>query len=174
MEVDSLMLDALSPAVDAGIGLGDYTTYDYYDSLRDENPDIGAIEYDPVDFDPPPDPPTVYTSIPEVIYTRRARCTGEIIDDGGSTVSSRGLCWDTSVNPTISDFHVACSTGVVFSGFITELAAGTTYHVRAWAYSYELEDYFYGEDRTFTTPINSKVKTSGNYYRLNGQTVIIH
>ena len=169
--LDTFDLQDVSPCIDAGIGVG--LTYDYKGNLIDEDPDMGAIEYDGEEPEPPPDPPTVTIGIPEVIYTRQARCSGNVTDDGGGTVSARGLCWSTSINPTTSDSHIACGTGTgAFSGFIDNIQAGTTYHVRSYATNEEATSY--GEDRTFTTPINSKVKTSGNYYRLNGQTVVIH
>lgn len=169
---DSLMIDILSPAVDAGIGLGAYSTYDYRDSLRDASPDIGAFEYGAEDFDPP-DPPTITTTTPVVIYTRLASSGGSSLDDGGGTISAKGLCWSTSANPTILDSKVVCGTGEsAFSGYITGLAAGTTYHCRAYATNATATSY--GADIEFTTPIHSTAKTGGKILKTGGKIVIIH
>ncbi len=172
LDVDSLMINVLSPAVNAGIGLGYYTTKDYLDSLRDASPDIGAIEYGSTSFDPP-DPPSVTTTTPTVIYTRLARAGGTSIDDGGGTISTKGICWSTSANPTTSDSKTACGTGMgVFSGYMDNLQAGATYHCRAYVTNETSTQY--GSDLTFTTPVKSYVKTGGKYLKTGGKYVILH
>jgi hypothetical protein len=166
------MIDTLSPAIDARVGLGAYSTYDYRDSLRDASPDIGAFEYGAEDFDPP-DPPTVTTTTPVIIYTRLARAGGNCTDDGGGTVSAKGYCWSTSANPTTSDSKVSGGTGEgAFSGYITGLAANTTYHVRSYATNQTAT--VYGSDVEFTTPVHSTGKTGGKYLKYQNKILILH
>ncbi len=60
---------------------------------------------------------------------------GNITSDGNSTVTVRGVCWNTSTSPTISLLTKTIDgTGTGnFSSNITGLIAGTTYYVRAYA-----------------------------------------
>ena len=70
---------------------------------------------------------------------------------GSATVGTRGLCWNTTGAPTVSDSHVASGTGVgSFAVQLTGLSAGTTYYVRAYAKIGGT--YRYGNMLTFTTP----------------------
>jgi hypothetical protein len=172
VEVDSLMIDVLSPAKDAGIGLGEFTVYDYRDSLRDENPDIGAYEEGGTNPDIPPDPPQITTVTPSVIYTRLARSGGNDLDDGGGTISAKGICWSTSANPTTSDSHTTNGTGEgAFSEFISNLKAGTIYHVRAYCTNETAT--VYGSDMEFITPDYSINKTGGKLIKMNGKILIL-
>lgn len=75
---------------------------------------------------------------------------GYITDDGDTTVIARGVCWSTSINPTILNSHTSDSSGTgVFTSNITGLSSATTYHVRAYATN--SVGTAYGVDRTFTT-----------------------
>ncbi len=59
---------------------------------------------------------------------------GNVIADGGSTVTARGVCWSTSTNPTISDSKTTNGTGTgSYTSSLTGLTRGTTYYVRAYA-----------------------------------------
>lgn len=59
---------------------------------------------------------------------------GNVTSDGGSSVTSRGLCWSISPNPTTTDMHTTDGNGVgSFNSSITGLNQGTTYYVRAYA-----------------------------------------
>ena len=63
-----------------------------------------------------------------------ATCGGDITDNGGLNVTARGVCWSTSLNPTIADSHTADGGGSgVFSSSITGLNVNTIYYVRAYA-----------------------------------------
>jgi len=53
---------------------------------------------------------------------------------GGATVTARGVCWATTLNPTVSDSHTLNGTGNgTFTSSITGLSPETTYYVRAYA-----------------------------------------
>lgn len=80
-----------------------------------------------------------------------AKCSGNVTSDGGSAVTDRGLCWSTFSNPMIYHSHISCGTGVgEFDGQLTELEAGTVYHVRAYATNSEGTKYS-DEEKTLTT-----------------------
>ena len=84
------------------------------------------------------------------ITSSSASCGGDISSEGNVPVTSRGICWSTSVNPTTGDHKIYSGSGPgVFSVSITGLAPSTTYHVRAWATN--SVGTAYGNDISFTT-----------------------
>lgn len=59
---------------------------------------------------------------------------GNITDNGDATINSRGVCWSTTSNPTLSNSHTVDGSGSgIFSSSITGLLQQTTYYVRAYA-----------------------------------------
>ena len=76
---------------------------------------------------------------------------GGSVDVFGSTkLKECGICWGTSHNPTINDSHI--SDGSDTGGFfcdMTDLSAGTTYYVRAYAINGA--GVVYGQEESFTT-----------------------
>jgi uncharacterized protein (TIGR02145 family) len=79
---------------------------------------------------------------------------GSITNDGGSTISAKGICWSTSPNPTISDSKSTDGTGTAtFTSFMTGLSASVTYYVRAYATNSTGTGY--GNQQTFTTSSTS-------------------
>lgn len=59
---------------------------------------------------------------------------GNITDEGTGTVISRGICWTTSINPTITNSKTSDGAGAGnFTSNLTGLSAATTYFVRAYA-----------------------------------------
>ena len=94
--------------------------------------------------------PTVTTSPVSTITYHAASCGGNVISDGGLPVTSRGVCWSTSHNPTIAENHTTDGTGTGnFISNITGLSASTTYYVRAYAIN--SVGVAYGEEVIFTT-----------------------
>lgn len=78
--------------------------------------------------------PTVTTNEISDVTPSTASCGGNVTNDGGSKVISRGVCWSKSQNPIVGD---SCTkdggdTGD-FTSSITGLSANTTYYVRAYA-----------------------------------------
>jgi hypothetical protein len=98
-----------------------------------------------------PDPPTVILSAPVARHTRLGYANANVTDDGGGTVSARGVCWSTSESPTTSDSKTTRGTGTgSYSNQITGLNANTTYYVRAYATNEN--GTAYSSQRSFTTP----------------------
>lgn len=94
--------------------------------------------------------PIVTTGTVSDIAAFSASCGGTVVDDGGATVTARGVCWSTSQNPTVSNSHTTDGTGVgAFTSSISGLAASTTYYVRAYATN--SAGTAYGSQVTFTT-----------------------
>ncbi len=76
---------------------------------------------------------------------------GEVTDDGGEAVTERGVCWNTSGNPTTDDDKTDDGTGTgSFSSALTGLDPNTTYFVRAYAINNNGTSY--GDEVTFLTP----------------------
>jgi uncharacterized protein (TIGR02145 family) len=96
------------------------------------------------------DIPTVVTSGTSSITQNSATISGNVTSDGGTTVTSRGICWSTSANPTTADNVVASGSGTgSFNSNLTSLDANTTYHARAYATNGL--GTAYGADLQFTT-----------------------
>ena len=75
---------------------------------------------------------------------------GTVTCDGGSAVTSRGVCWNTSTAPTTSNDKTVNGSGMgVFTSNITGLAGGTTYFARAYATSSAGTSY--GNELSFST-----------------------
>lgn len=59
---------------------------------------------------------------------------GNITDDKGSPILIRGVCWNTTQNPTIEIYKTTDGIGSgIFTSNITGLMANTTYYLRAYA-----------------------------------------
>lgn len=94
--------------------------------------------------------PTLTTNSVTSITTTSASCGGNISSDGGSAVTSRGVVWSTSQNPTIADSKTIDGTGIgSFLSTITGLSPGTLYYIRAYATT--LSGTAYGGQQQFTT-----------------------
>jgi uncharacterized protein (TIGR02145 family) len=75
---------------------------------------------------------------------------GNVIADGGSPVTTRGVCWSTAPNPTADGSHTNNGTGTgIFTSSLTSLTPGTTYNVRAYATNNVGTGY--GNEISFTT-----------------------
>ena len=95
--------------------------------------------------------PTITTDSVTNIADTTATCGGNVTNDGGATVTARGVCWSTSQNPTINDSHTTNGSGTgSFNSSITGLTPLTTYYVRAYATN--SVGTTYGEEVSFTPP----------------------
>lgn len=93
---------------------------------------------------------TVITGSVSGINPTSASSGGSVVADGGFAVSSRGVCWSTAMQPTISNNHTSDGSGLGdFVSGITNLEPGTTYYLRAYARN--SSGVAYGEQVSFTT-----------------------
>lgn len=77
-----------------------------------------------------------------------ARCGGDVTDDGGSAITSKGVCWNTTGNPTIAGNRTNDGSGTgIFTSTLTNLQPGTRYYVRA--YGTNGSGTFYGNQQEF-------------------------
>lgn len=108
--------------------------------------------------------PTLTTK--SVIYNitkNSAQSGGNVTDDGGTTVTARGVCWSTSQNPTISDDHTTDGSGTgSFTSSLSGLTRNTTYYVRAYATN--SVGTAYGNEISFQTWYGSVTDYDGNVY----------
>ena len=95
--------------------------------------------------------PRVVTTDVMDVSSNSVRCGGTILDEGGSAIVYRGVCWSLHQNPSLSDDFVYAegSIGNQFTCYITGLEDETTYYVRAFAMNND--GVGYGEQKTFTT-----------------------
>jgi hypothetical protein len=94
--------------------------------------------------------PTVTTAAISGITMTQAAGGGNVTSDGGASVTDRGVCWSTLVNPTTADTctHNNSGTGT-FTSSLSGLVVHTGYHVRAFAINSVGTGY--GSDVSFTT-----------------------
>ncbi len=113
--------------------------------------------------------PSVTTSSVSDIMAETADCGGDVTDWGGADVTVRGVCWNTTGTPTISDSFTEDEDGTGdFTSTLYPLNETTTYYVRAYATNSAGTGY--GDQVTFTTQtaaddVEVTVATdgSGNY-----------
>ncbi len=104
---------------------------------KDENNDVHVTTYTPQD-----------------ITQTSAVCGGEVILTEGLSLNELGVCWSESSNPTVGDAHLSTTNwSKPYVCTLTGLEPGTSYHVRA--YALRGSDYYYGEDKSFTTEGNN-------------------
>ena len=102
--------------------------------------------------------PTVITTAISGITSSSAKSGGNVTDNGGSSITARGVCWDISPNPTIADNRTTNGIGTgTFTSNITGLTENTTYYVRAYATN--SQGTAYGEELDFTTNAESVTVT---------------
>lgn len=94
--------------------------------------------------------PKVETGEVLQIMQTSAVVKGTVVNDGGTTIIEKGVCWSTDSIPTIADNCIPSETGEAsFSVSITGLSEETTYYVRVYAIN-EV-GVGYGVEKSFTT-----------------------
>ncbi|MEI7726806.1 MAG: LamG-like jellyroll fold domain-containing protein, partial [Bacteroidota bacterium] len=94
--------------------------------------------------------PTVSTTPVSSITQNTVISGGNVTSDGGAAVTSRGVCWSTFSNPTISDSHTFNGTGTgTFTSNLNGLSPNTLFYLRAYATN--SVGTAYGNEVSFTT-----------------------
>ncbi len=111
-------------------------------------------------------PSVTTTAVAEISYTT-AISGGNVTNDGGAPIVSRGVCWNTSVGPTIENSKTIEGSGSgSYTSNITQLTSNTLYHLRAYATN--SAGTAYGNQETFTTYSTGQAVTvsdvEGNIY----------
>jgi hypothetical protein len=97
-----------------------------------------------------PTVPVVSTAPVTDITQTTAVSGGNVTSEGGDLVFAKGVCWNTSPNPTVSGPHTMDGGGLgSYESDLTGLAPATLYYVRAYATNNI--GTAYGEELTFTT-----------------------
>ena len=106
--------------------------------------------------------PTVTTTVVSNITDTTATSGGNVTSDGGAPVTARGVCWNTSSNPTTADNHTTDGSGTgTFVSYLTGLTPNTLYYVRAYATN--SVGTAYGNELSFTTLQNSSFYIGESY-----------
>ena len=91
---------------------------------------------------------TITTANVSNITANSATCGGTITSN--KTITARGVCWNTTGNPTISDSKTSDGSGTgSFTSSLTGLTANTAYYVRAYATT--IDGTMYGNQVSFKT-----------------------
>jgi uncharacterized protein (TIGR02145 family) len=111
--------------------------------------------------------PTITTNTIYSITSFLATVGCSITNDGGASITSRGVCWSTNTDPTVS-LATKTDDGLGtddFSSSLTGLQPLTTYYVRAYATNSKGTSY--GSTKSFTTLSSSGTVTDidGNVYQ---------
>ena len=121
-------------------GLQSSTTYQYYFKV-----DYGALEpyvvesetkeFTTLDVTPLDDMPKVRTLEVLAIDSVTCRVKCEVESEGGLALTERGICWNTSGDPTLDDATIRCdSVGLgVYMVYMEQLSPGRQYYVRSYA-----------------------------------------
>lgn len=112
---------------------------------------------------PAPTVATLFTKSIPTITVNSATVRVTVQDDGGSTVSSRGVCWNTMGNPTVSDSKSSDATGTNdFLSQISSLTPNSLYYVKAYAVN--SVGTAYGNEMIFRTYAGTVTDADGNSY----------
>ncbi len=116
--------------------------------------------------------PAVTTTAVSGVTRDSARSGGIIAHNGGSPVTARGVCWDTTLTPTIASSHTTDGSGTgTFISTLTGLSCQTRYYVRAYATNSMGTGY--GDTVSFSTsdclaglPVLTTTEVTGYYHFL--------
>ena len=97
--------------------------------------------------------PATLTTGPAInLQPTSATVGGEILTDGGGTITERGVCWSTTVNPTTTNSKAAHADDTigVFNVQATNLLPGVLYYYRTYVITENSTQY--GSSMSFRTP----------------------
>ena len=153
-----------NPPISAGIFWAKSTTSSSWFSLDPYSMDPCVYSYSIKSEDI--NPPSILTSPVNSITIVSAISGGNIIDNGGSAITSRGVCWSTAQNPTTADSNTSDGNDLgSYISTVSGLSPGTTYYLRAYANN--IAGTGYGEEISFRTyNLDAIQDIEGNYYNI--------
>lgn len=121
--------------------------------------------------------PSVITSAIADITEHSATSGGDVIDNGGASVTAKGVCWSMSQNPTTDNEHTLDGGGTgAFVSSLEGLSENTTYYVKAYATNEA--GTAYGDQLSFSTPqlanVSGYVYFAGSTIPISGADVSIN
>ena len=97
-----------------------------------------------------PTPPVITTTDVTAISYTTATSGGNVTNEGGAPVVSKGVCWNSSADPTITNSKIIENGGSgPFTSNISSLTPNTLYYLRAYATNRSGTGY--GNQVSFTT-----------------------
>lgn len=132
---DTILIDAKDTGSFSGVinGLKPYTTYHIRAYAINK---AGTAYGNNLTFRTRAVIPIVTTAALNNITESSADGGGEVLDEGESPVSERGVCWSITDKPTINDSKIAAGSGTgLFTVNISGLTTNTAYYLRAYATS---------------------------------------
>ncbi|MCX6145943.1 MAG: hypothetical protein NTW25_01645 [Candidatus Kapabacteria bacterium] len=118
------------------------------------------------------DIPTLTTTAISALTGATAISGGSVSNDGGASVTARGVVWNTSTSPTIA-LTTKTSNGTGLGAFVSSLTAMsyvTTYYVRAYATN--SVGTAYGNEVSFITNASSVVRTMDVFYLTSAKAFV--
>jgi hypothetical protein len=95
--------------------------------------------------------PTITTNTPTSIGIDSVVIGGDILNDGGSSIVLRGVCYSTTPSPNMGNPRTEEGSGIgSFTSTLRNLSPSTTYYARSYAKSSQ-GVVVYGNEGTFTT-----------------------
>ncbi len=153
-------------------GLADGTTY--YVRYKISNRWSSLIAEETSTFQTTPTTiPTISTAQPSEVTYNSAIIGGTIISNGGQDITSRGVVYSTSPNPTIENSNKVENKDKLeaFACSLTNLEVVTTYYARAYAAN--KKGVAYGEEVSFTTSSTNATMGEISAIEIGGTTAII-
>lgn len=118
-----------------------------------------------------PTPPVLTTTGVTAISYTTANSGGIVTNEGGTPIISRGVCWNTEANPTMTNNITNDGNGLgVFISNLTQLTTNTRYYVRAYAMN--IAGTGYGNQVSFiTSQVNIPVLSTASSDSITSTTV---
>jgi len=117
--------------------------------------------------------PDVMTADVTGITATLAASGGNIIDDGGAEIVSKGVCWNRAGNPVVDDNKTIEGGGSgPFTSIVSQLIPNTIYYIRAYAINGAGTGY--GKQVTFKTLGDKPTSTADDATEITISTAILN
>ncbi len=119
--------------------------------------------------------PLVTTADVISVTSKSAVLGGNVDSDGGASIVSKGVCWNTLPNPDINNTYILSEApGGTIQVTITELSPNAQYYFRAYTVNSNGQ-IGYGENKTFTTDSAPEIPsvTTGDVISVTPQSAVL-